>query len=385
MGPLAGIRVLEFGAIGPAPFAAMMLADMGADVVRIDRETGQVDDDSANDVIRRTSAGEIAVLNRGRRSVALDLKSPAGVETALQMARHAHILLEGFRPGVMERLGLGPQSCFERNPALIYGRMTGWGQTGPLALAPGHDPNYLAITGALHLARSATPGVSPKIPAGFGDFGGGGMLLAVGVLAALIEARQSGEGQVVDAAICDGASLILAPIYTMMAAGLWHPEPDSNALYGAAHFFANYECADGLWLAVGAIEPQFYRDLIRRLGVDGDPDFLRQMDQSLWPQLKQRLAEIFRRRSRDEWCAMLEGTDACVAPILDLEEATRHPQFVARNRYLEIAGVLQPAPAPIFSRSVPVTPNKPPLPGADTVAVLAEWGVDAELMAALGA
>jgi alpha-methylacyl-CoA racemase len=381
MGPLAEIRVLEFGAIGPAPFAAMMLADMGAEVVRIDRETTPADDGSANDMIRRTSASEIAVINRGRRSVSINLKTPAGVETALQLARHAHILVEGFRPGVMERLGLGPEICFQRNPALIYGRMTGWGQTGPMAHAPGHDPNYVAITGALHLARSASPGVAPTIPAGFGDFGGGGMFLAFGVLAALVEARQSGVGQVVDAAICDGTSLLLAPVYTMLAAGIWKAEPGANALYGAAHFFANYECSDRLWLSVGAIEPQFYRDLITRLGLAEDPDFLRQMDERLWPQLRLRLAELFRQRTRAEWCDLLEGTDACVAPILDLTEATRHPQLVARNRYVDIAGVLQPAPAPLFSRTVPATPSRPPLPGADTDAVLAKWGVEPGLRA----
>jgi len=381
MGPLKGVRVLEIGAIGPAPFTAMMLADMGADVVRVDRvDVVTPAPGSAADFIRQTSTGKFSVINRSRRSIGLDLKSTEGREVGLELVAKADVLIEGFRPGVMERLGLGPDICLKKNPALVFGRMTGWGQTGPLALTPGHDPNYVAIAGAMHLARFASPDTPPKIPAGFGDFGAGGMFLAFGIMCALFEAKRSGKGQVVDAAICDGTSIIMAPNYAQIAAGIWNHEPESNTLDGAAHFFSNYECADGKWISIAAIEPQFYADLIEHLGVADNLDFQDQMNQALWPKLKQKMAEIFKTRTRAQWTELLEGTDACFAPILDLEEATQHPQLVARNRYVTAYGVTQPAPAPVFSRTSPDTPYAPPEPGAHTQAVLRDWGVGSSVI-----
>jgi alpha-methylacyl-CoA racemase len=382
-GPLTGVRIIEIGAIGPAPFTAMMLADMGAEVIRIDRKEVRQLDGSSNDYITRTSFTSGAVINRGRRSIAMNLKIPSAVETVLCLVERADILIEGFRPGVMERLGLGPAVCLERNPALVFGRITGWGQTGPLAKAAGHELNYIAVTGALHMTRSSGSQAEPKSPPGFGDFGGGGMFLAFGVMCALLEARANGSGQVVDAAICDGASMLLAPNYSMIGAGLWDPEPASNPLDGGSHFFQSYECADGHWVTIGAIEPQFYRELVERLGISDDPDFQRQMDPAAWPVLKAKLAAIFKSRSRDEWCGLLEGTDACFAPVLDPVEATRHPHLIARDRYIELAGVVQPAPAPIFSRTKPSQPSPPPVPGEHTEAALKDWGISQDRLQVL--
>lgn len=340
-GPLAGLKVVEFAGIGPGPFCAMTLADLGADVVRINR-VGAVQDKSD-------------VLARSRRYVELDLQSPAGTAAALELVTRADVLLEGFRPGVMERLGLGPNACLERNPSLIYGRMTGWGQHGPLAHSAGHDINYIAITGALHaIGRAESPPVPPLNYVG--DFGGGGMLLAVGILAALHETARSGRGQVIDAAMTDGTALLSAFMFGLKAKGEWSNQRGENLLDGGAHFYDTYACADGKYLSIGAIEPQFYAELRERCGID-DPFFDNQCDSWRWPILKLRLADIFRTRTRDEWCTLLEGTDACVAPVLDWDEAPLHPHNRARGTFVVVDGVLQPAPAPRFSRTPSHSPS----------------------------
>lgn len=340
-GPLSGIRLVEFAGIGPGPFCAMVLADLGADVVRITRP-GTVPD--ARDVT-----------TRNRRSVALNLREPAEVAQALELVSAADGLIEGFRPGVMERLGLGPGVCLETNPRLVYGRMTGWGQTGPLAHAAGHDINYIAITGALNAIGRADDTPPPPLNL-VGDFGGGGMLLAVGMLAALLEAARSGRGQVVDAAMTDGTALLSAFTYGMKALGQWTNQRGENLLDGGAHFYDTYACADGRFIAVGAIEPPFYAELLQRCGIH-DPLFDGQMDTARWPLLKLRLADIFRTRTREEWCALLEGTDACFAPVLDWDEAAAHPHNAARGTYLNVQGVRQPAPAPRFSRTPSAVPQ----------------------------
>lgn len=344
----------------------MLLSDLGAEVVRVGR-TG------APGPVAGLVPAEKNVLHRGRREIALDLKKPEAIGAALRLVERADALLEGYRPGVMERLGLGPEPCLGRNPQLVYGRMTGWGQEGPLARAAGHDIDYVAISGALHAVGTRNGGPVPSLNL-VGDFGGGGMLLALGVTAALLEARRSGQGQVVDAAMSDGAALLMAGTYALRAASLWSDERGSNFLDGGAHFYGTYECADGKWLAVGAIEPQFYALLLRGCGLDGDPELARQWDRSAWPALKEKLAAVFRRKSRDAWCALLEGTDACVAPVLDLAEAPEHPHHRARGTFVEIGGVLQPAPAPRFSRTRAEVQGPPAPAGADTAAVLAGWG-----------
>jgi alpha-methylacyl-CoA racemase len=350
-GPLAGLRVVELAGIGPGPFCAMVLADLGADVIRIARPGARVDPTD--------------VTTRSRRSVELDLRSGEGTRSALALIDRADLLIEGFRPQVMERLGLGPSVCLARNPRLVYGRMTGWGQDGPLASAAGHDINYIALTGALHaIGRADTPPVPPLNLVG--DFGGGGMLLAVGLLAALHEARQSGKGQVVDAAMTDGASLLSAFMYGLKAQGRWSNQRGENLLDGGAHFYDTYECADGRYVAIGAIEPQFYAELRERCGI-ADPLFDEQMDALRWPLLKVRLADVFRTRTRDEWCALLEGSDACFAPVLDWDEAPRHPHNVARETFLSIDGVVQPAPAPRFSRTPASRPRVPQAAGLEEV------------------
>ena len=340
-GPLSGVRVVELAGIGPGPFCAMMLADLGADVVRIGRPGGEAD--------------ALDVTSRNRCSIELDLRADGGAEQALALIAHADLLIEGFRPGVMERLGLGPEVCLSRNPRLVYGRMTGWGQTGPLARAAGHDINYIAITGALHaLGRPEHP---PSPPLNLvGDFGGGGMLLAVGLLAALHEVAASGRGQVVDAAMTDGTSLLSAFIHGLKAQGRWTNQRGENLLDGGAHFYDTYACADGRFVAIGAIEPQFYAELRHRCGID-DPLFDEQGDVTRWPLLKLRLADIFRTRTRDEWCALLEGSDACFAPVLDLDEAPAHPHNRARQTFVSVDGIVQPAPAPRFSRTPARTPR----------------------------
>ena len=364
-GPLAGLKIIEFAGIGPGPFAAMLFADMGAEVVRVERRG----------VTRRPlsllNAGPFDVLNRGRRAVAVDLKRPAGMEVALRLIDGADGLIEGFRPGVMERLGLGPDVCLARNGRLVYGRMTGWGQTGPLAHAAGHDINYIALSGALHAIGA--PG-QPLPPLNLvGDFGGGALLLAWGMMAALWEARTSGQGQVVDAAMTDGAALLMAMIYGVKAAGLWSNERGANLLDGGAPFYATYACADGKFLAAGPIEPQFYRLFLERAGI-ADPQLAGQYDLTAWPAQREKLATIFATRPRDEWCALLEGSDACVSPVLDLDEAPLHPHNQARSAFVVIDDVLQPAPAPRLSRTPGAIRNSPPAPGEDTCAVLRDWG-----------
>ena len=374
-GPLRGLRVLEFAGIGPGPFCGMMLADAGAEVLRVDR----ADRASAAPV-----GVEADVLGRGRRSVALDLKRAEGRAVALRLIERGDALIEGFRPGVMERLGLGPEPCFERNPRLVYGRMTGWGQDGPLAHAAGHDINYIALAGALHpIGRRGDP---PPPPLNLiGDFGGGGMLLAYGVVCALLETQRSGRGQVVDAAMVDGAAALAAMIYGAHAAGRWRDARSSNLLDGAAPFYDSYETRDGKYIAVGAIEPQFYAELVERVGLAETGEALPgQNDRAAWPELKARLARLFRSKTRDEWCRILEGSDACFAPVLTLAEAPRHPQNRHRGTFVEFAGVLQPAPAPRFERTPAAIAGPPARVGEHSEVALADWGFSAAEIRALG-
>lgn len=340
-GPLEGLKIVEMVGIGPAPFCAMMFSDMGAEVIRIDRKKAAVDAGEPNNRFDITA--------RGRRSLAIDLKKPGAAETVLQLVDNADVLIEGFRPGVMERLGLGPEVCRARNPKLVYGRMTGWGQHGPLAHAAGHDINYIALTGALHaIGRSGEP---PVVPLNYiGDFGGGAMMLAFGILCALMKARSSGAGQVVDAAMTDGTALLSAMMYGMKAAGSWNNQRGENLLDGGAHFYGTYACADGKYVAIGSIEPQFYALLLQLAGID-DPVFKEQMDARSWPMLKYRLADVFLTKTRGEWCALMEGTDVCFAPVLDWDEAPRHAHNQARETFIHVDGVLQPAPAPQIGRA----------------------------------
>ncbi|MFK0089637.1 CaiB/BaiF CoA transferase family protein [Pseudomonas sp. NPDC090755] len=370
-GPLAGLKVVEMAGLGPAPFCAMMLADMGAEVIRIEKpvKAGAADN------------SRVQVLNRGRRSLAIDMRAEGATETVLELIAKADILIEGFRPGVMERMGLGPDLCLARNPRLVYGRMTGWGQFGPLAQAAGHDINYIAIAGALHAIGRA--GEKPAVPLNYvGDFGGGGMLLGFGVLCALTEARTSGKGQVVDAAMTDGTALLSAMMYGFKAAGAWNNERGDNLLDGGAHFYDTYRCADGKFIAIGAIEPQFYSLLLKLCNIT-DPAFHTQRDKSAWAPLKERMTTLFLTQTRQQWCALLEGTDACFAPVLDWDEAAEHPHNIERETFIRVDGVLQPAPAPRFSRSVPPTPSAPRRSGADSEAILADWGIEAERIEAL--
>ena len=359
MGPLKGIKVIEFAGIGPGPFCAMMLADMGAEVIRIDRKGEK-------------RFGRLDITSRGRRSVALNLKHSEGISIALRLIEKADALLEGFRPGVMERLGLGPEQCLKCNPKLVYGRMTGWGQYGPLSHAAGHDINYIALTGALYsIGRPDSPPVPPLNLVG--DFGGGAMMLAFGLVCGLLEAKTSGEGQVVDAAMTDGASTLMAMIYAYKAKGLWSNQRGSNRFDGGAHFYDTYECADGNYVSIAALEPQFYELFLKTCGVD-DPAFQAQMDVEKWPELKHKLTQLFKTKTREEWCSIMEGTDICFAPVLDMDEASKHPHNKARETFIEIDGVIQPAPAPRFSRTPPKVQGPPPLPGEHNVAVLSEWG-----------
>jgi alpha-methylacyl-CoA racemase len=356
-GPLLGLRVVEFAAIGPVPFAAMLLADMGADVVRVTRPGAAALD-------------KRDIVERGRRVAVLDLKAPAALESALDLIEHADALLEGFRPGVMERLGLGPDVALARNPRLIYGRMTGWGQTGPLAAAAGHDIDYIALTGALHAIGEA--GRAPVPPLNLlGDFGGGALYLIVGVLAALLEAQRSGRGQVVDAAIVDGAASLLTFIYAAIARGAWRDERGSNLLDGGAPFYTTYRCADGEYIAVGALEPQFHEVLIARLGLDQEA-FKDRLNPESWPRLRQILQQTFAQRTRREWRDLLEGTDACFAPVLALGEAAAHPHMAARKVFNAIDGVACPAPAPRFSRT-PSTLRPIDESLHDPAAIAREW------------
>ncbi len=367
MGPLQGIKIVEFAGLGPAPFCAMMLSDLGAEIIRIDRKARQVES------ITNRKGNPV---ERGRRSLAVDLKSPAGITLVLRLLEQADALLEGFRPGVMERLGLGPDVCLQRNPRLVYGRMTGWGQTGPLAHAAGHDINYIALTGALHaMGRAGEPPAPPLNLVG--DYGGGGMLLAMGVLAALLETRSSGKGQVVDAAMTDGTASLMTMFYGMKAANFWSDKRGSNLLDGGAHFYDTYACSDGRFIAIGAIEPQFYALLLEKCGIV-DSAFEKQMNPAGWPELKDKLSALFKTRSRAQWCELLEGTDACFAPVLDMEEAPQHPHNRARQTFITRDGVVQPAPAPRFSRTVAEIQHSPAQPGEHSLQILRDWGFSAD-------
>lgn len=364
MGPLHGIRIVELAGIGPGPMAAMLLADLGATVLRIERT------EPADLGVKRPARFDL--LRRNRECIALDLKQPEAVERVLQFVESADALIEGFRPGVTERLGLGPDACLARNPRLVYGRITGWGQTGPLAHAAGHDINYIALTGIL--AAIGRKGQPPSVPLALaGDFSGGALYLAMGVLAAIIEARGSGKGQVVDAAIVDGTTSMATVFYGLHAAGMWQNERGSNILDSGAPFYDVYECADGGWISIGPIEARFYAQLLQLL--DLDPAALgAQHDRSAWPQAKVLIAQRFKTRTRAQWCELLEGTDVCFAPVLSFDEAPRHPHMKARGSFVEVDGVVQPAPAPRFSRTVPPPPRPPQeAPTADVDAVLAAW------------
>jgi alpha-methylacyl-CoA racemase len=360
-GPLDGMTIIELAGIGPGPFAGMMLADMGAEVIRVDRPGGNPMATLGHDV-----------LFRNRRCLAVDLKSPEGVEVVLRLVTSADALFEGFRPGVAERLGLGPDTCLERNPALVYGRMTGWGQDGPLAPRAGHDINYIALSGALYHSGRAGHPPTPALNL-TGDFGGGGMMLAYGIVCGLLEAQRSGQGQVIDAAMIDGSAAMMAMFFSMQAAGLLRPDRGTNMLDTGAHFYDAYETADGQWISIGSIEPQFYALLREHLGLTDDI-FDQQINADLWPAMKDRIAEVVRSKTRDEWDAILAETDVCYAPVLSLAEAPSHPHNVARGTFIEVNGIAQAAPAPRFSRTAPDTPVPQAAAGAHTSHILADHG-----------
>jgi len=372
MGALTGVKVVELSGIGPGPFCGMLLSDMGAEVVRVERlqvVTGE--QRKIND----------AVVGRGRRSIGVDLKHPDGLECVLRLVDRADALIEGFRPGVTERLGLGPDVCAARNPRLVYGRMTGWGQDGPLAQRAGHDINYIALAGVLaHIGRAGAPPTPPLNLVG--DYGGGAMFLAFGIVCALLEARASGEGQVVDAAMVDGAAVLMAPTWGFRSTGLFTEDRGENLLDSGAHFYDVYETADGEFMSVGAIEPQFYAELLRGIGLDGE-DLPRQMDKASWPALKKRFAAILATKTRAEWCAIFDGTDACVAPVLTMTEATVNEHVVARDTIIVDDNIAQPAPAPRFSRTPGAIQGPTPPLGGDTDATLADWGFSASEIAQL--
>ena len=372
-GPLNGIKIIELAGIGPAPFTCMMLADAGAQVLRLERApAGAVEQGQE---FAASGAGSYwDLLNRSRPSVGINLKHPDAVELVLRLVEQADGFVEGFRPGVAERLGLGPEDCSARNRRLVYGRMTGWGQDGPMADMAGHDIDYIAIGGALwSLGRADSAPVPPLNLVG--DFGGGGMLLAFGMVAALLEAARSGEGQVVDAAMVDGAASLMTMIHAFRRHGLWNDQRGANMLDTGAPFYEVYETADGRWMAVGGIEAQFYAELVRGLGLEGDASLPAQMARDDWPAMKDRFAEVFKTKTRDEWSAVFDGTDACVAPVLSPWEAPEHPHNVARSTFVEVEGAVQPAPAPRFSRTPSAISSPPSPPGADTVSGLVEWGV----------
>jgi alpha-methylacyl-CoA racemase len=373
MGPLAGVKIVEIAGIGPGPFCAMMLADMGADVIRVDRAGSVRGGDPS------VPPGDL--INRGRRSIGVDLKSPEGVETVLRLVEQSDGLIEGFRPGVAERLGIGPDDCLARNPALAYGRMTGWGQEGPYAPTAGHDINYIALAGALE--SMGRQGEAPVPPLNLvGDFGGGGMYLAFGLVCAILEAKGSGQGQVVDAAMVDGAASLMTFFHGFRAMGIWNDERGTNLLDTGAHFYDVYECADGKFVSIGSIEPQFYAELRDKLGLD-DPKWDGQMSRSEWPALKEELSAIFATKTRDEWCDLIEGSDVCFAPVLSMEEAPHHPHNVARGTFTEVAGITQPGPAPRFSRTEATIERPPPHAGQHTDEVLADFGFSADELATL--
>ena len=363
MGPLAGKKIIEIAGIGPGPFCAMVLSDLGAEVIRVDRVSAVPDEFPATP--------GVDLLNRGRKSVAFDLKNQEGIKALLRLVEEADALIEGFRPGVAERLGIGPEECLGRNPRLVYGRMTGWGQTGPYSNMAGHDINYIALSGVLGtIGREGEPPVPPVNLVG--DFGGGGMLLALGICAAFVEVQTSGKGQVVDAAMTDGSALLATMIHTFLAMGVWG-DRGTNMLDTGAPFYDVYECADGEYISLGSIEPQFYAELLRITGLDQE-ELPKQMDRSQWPKMKLKIAETIRSKTRDQWVELMEGTDVCFAPVLSPSEACAHPHNVERETFVEVAGVKQPAPAPRFSRTPGVIDGPPPHPGEHTEEVLSSWG-----------
>ena len=373
MGPLAGVKVVELAGIGPGPFCGMMLADMGADVIRVER---------ASRVPAEMPAGSPPdVASRGKRSIGVDLKNPDGVEAVLRLIADSDMLIEGFRPGVTERMGLGPDVCLQRNPALVYGRMTGWGQDGPYSMAAGHDINYIALSGVLSMIGRKDTGPVPPLNL-VGDFGGGGMLLAFGALAALVSARATGQGQVVDAAMVDGAAVLAAMFSSMTASGMWTEERGSNMLDTGAHFYDVYECADGEYVSIGSIEPQFYSILLDKLELDPS-DLPSQMNRDDWPALKVKIAGLFKTKTRDEWSAIMEHTDICYAPVLNWSEAPSHPHNVARSTFIDIDGITQPAPAPRFSATPVAAPASPPWAGQNTDDTFASFGFAADEIASL--
>jgi alpha-methylacyl-CoA racemase len=368
-GPLSGLKIVEFAGIGPGPFCGMLLSDLGADVVRIDRKGGG-------------RGSKFDVTARGRRSVALDLKTPEAVEACLTLLERADAAFEGFRPGVMERLGLGPEVALKRNLKLVYGRMTGWGQFGPLAQAAGHDINYIALTGGLAATGTAEKPVPPLNLVG--DFGGGALYLAFGLLAGVIHARATGEGQVIDCAMTDGSASLMSMFYGMLASGAWREGRSANLLDGGAHFYDTYQCKDDQWVSLGSIEPQFYALLLEKAGLD-DPQFKLQMSRDDWPELKSKLAAVIKTKTRDEWTSLMEGTDVCFAPVMGLKEAATHPHNAARQTFVTIDGVVQPAPAPRFSATPGAIQAPPPAIGADNEAALADWGFAPDAIEALQA
>lgn len=358
MGPLQGYKIIELAGIGPGPFCGMMLADMGAEVIRVDRHSGR---DGSKDV-----------LNRSRKTLALDLKKPEAVEIVLKLVESADAIFEGFRPGVCERLGLGPDVCLSRNPKLVYGRMTGWGQDGPMAKAAGHDINYISLSGALHAI--GRKGQKPVPPLNLvGDFGGGGMMLAFGMVCALLETQKSGKGQIIDASMVEGSAALMAMFSSLQNIGLFKHERESNILDGAAHFYDTYETADAKYISIGSIEPQFYALLIEKAQLDPQT-FKPQMNMKQWPDLKEKLTAVFKTKTRAQWVEIMEGSDVCFAPILSLAEAPQHPHNKARNSFVEVGGIIQHAPTPKFSRTIAQMPRPGKSTGADSRLILEETG-----------
>lgn len=361
MGPLAGFKIIELAGIGPGPFCGMLLSDLGAEVIRVDR-------------ISKSAARHQDVLTRGRKSLAVDLKHPQGKEIILKLCESADAIFEGFRPGVTERLGLGPEDCMARNPGLVYGRMTGWGQEGPLAQAAGHDINYIALTGALHAIGNRNGKPVPPLNL-VGDFGGGGMVLALGIVCALLEKQKSGKGQVVDTAMVDGAAILMSMFFTMKASGMFKSDRGTNMLDGGAHFYDTYETSDGEYISLGSIEPQFYSLLLEKAGLDKE-EFSAQMDQARWVEYKEKISTVIKSKSRDEWCQLMEGTDVCFAPVLSMDEAVAHPHNRDRKTFIEVDGLTQPAPAPRFSRTPPKVSHGSRVPGEDSRQILADIGIE---------
>lgn len=370
-GPLTGVKILEFAGIGPVPFCCMLLADLGADIVRIDRKLPPG---------KTAKADPFDVYNRSRRSVALDLKNPEAVATCIKLSESCDAIIEGFRPGVMERLGLAPDLILKRNPKLVYGRMTGWGQTGPLSKMAGHDLNYIAITGALAAIGTAEKPIAPLNLTG--DYGGGALYMAFGLLAGIIHARATGNGQVIDCAMSDGAASLMASFYGFFAQGAWHNQRAANMLDGGAHYYNSYACADGKFISLASAEPQFYAEMRARLGLD-DPEFDHQHDASHWPRLREKLAAIFKTKTRAEWGAIMENTDACFAPVLDLAEAPQHPHNEARQTFVTVDGVVQPAPAPRFSLTPGAIQHSAAAIGAHNETALRDWGLNDAAIAQL--